>query len=646
MYTLNQILSLIENEANAHLQVKQFGQGDVWEINPKELDYLVLWAIEEGVVLNERTLTYNIRLLAMDRVLPGEENEQEVMSDTIQVLLDFVAYFRQLHTTDLSIQTSVSFEPFTERFDDKVSGHACVLSITQPYDYNKCQIPQTTNTIPPTVDGITLYDFCNQATLDRLTLVQIACLEAAFGLPCVDATVENSDASYTTTVASGATLVLPNITVTDSDGTTTSVPSVQDIVCTPSADATVENSDQSYSTTVASGGTLVLPNTPISANGDLVINQPSTISKDVVVRYATQGTVLTTIVGGDVVVPDVACETLTIGVYSDAGHTIPISTIPTDTTVYVRATPTNFTPDNYLFFSYDGTELIKIGEQAGADISWLTLLPLTSGYVYAVAIDSVSGDKTWAKVAFDVTGDADAAAFIAAAAITDPTQKAAIKTLVLQLKADLIWTKFHALYPFIGGSAFSHKFNLINPLDTDAAFRLVFSGGVTHNANGINGNGTNGTASTLYRPSTSATQNSASLSFYSRTNNTSNVTDMDTGNNANRFGSYVYGSNWYATINQSSAPSSVAGGSLGMFEASRVSSVQIRKRKNGVFTVAETAASNAPTSNILSLMSSGAGFYSNRNYAFFSVGTHLDDTESANFYAAVQAFQTSLGRNV
>jgi hypothetical protein len=147
LYTLNQILSLIENEANAHLQVKQFGQGDVWEINPKELDYLVLWAIEEGVVLNERTLTYNIRLLAMDRVLPGEENEQEVMSDTIQVLLDFVAYFRQLHTTDLSIQTSVSLEPFTERFDDKVSGHACVLSITQPYDYNKCQIPHTTNFI-------------------------------------------------------------------------------------------------------------------------------------------------------------------------------------------------------------------------------------------------------------------------------------------------------------------------------------------------------------------------------------------------------------------------------------------------------------------------------------------------------------------
>jgi len=141
MYTLNQIFQLIETEATAHQQIKQYGQGDVWEINPKELDYVVLWAIEEGASVSERTLTYSIRLLCMDRVLPGEENEEEVLSDTLLILLDFVAYFRQLHSTGINLQTSVSFEPFTERFDDKVTGHSCVLSLTQPYNYNKCQIP-------------------------------------------------------------------------------------------------------------------------------------------------------------------------------------------------------------------------------------------------------------------------------------------------------------------------------------------------------------------------------------------------------------------------------------------------------------------------------------------------------------------------
>jgi hypothetical protein len=53
--------------------------------------------------------------------------------------------------------------------------------------------------------------------------------------PSSPATVKNSDESYNTTVAAGGTLSLPDITVTDSDGSTFTAPSVQDITCTPSA---------------------------------------------------------------------------------------------------------------------------------------------------------------------------------------------------------------------------------------------------------------------------------------------------------------------------------------------------------------------------------------------------------------------------
>jgi hypothetical protein len=61
-----------------------------------------------------------------------------------------------------------------------------------------------------------------------------------------DATVENSDASYSGTVKAEGNLVLPNITFTDSDGSTSSVPSVQDITatpCTPSASVSVSLDD-------------------------------------------------------------------------------------------------------------------------------------------------------------------------------------------------------------------------------------------------------------------------------------------------------------------------------------------------------------------------------------------------------------------
>ena len=110
--------------------------------------------------------------------------------------------------------------------------------------------------------------------------------------------------------------------------------------------------------------------------------------------------------------------------------------------------------------------------------------------------------------------DPDAQAFITAAAIADPTQQAAINTLVVDLKGYSIWTKMQALYPMVGGTASTHKFNLKNPLDTDAAFRLVFSGGWTHSANGALPNGTNAYADTFITPSTSLSLNSTHISYW------------------------------------------------------------------------------------------------------------------------------------
>ena len=72
---------------------------------------------------------------------------------------------------------------------------------------------------------------------------------------------------------------------------------------------------------------------------------------------------------------------------------------------------------------------------------------------------------------FGVAYDPDAQAFITAAGITDNTQKSAINTLVLDMKGFGIWTKMKAIYPFVGGTATTHKFNLKNPLDTSTLYK-------------------------------------------------------------------------------------------------------------------------------------------------------------------------------
>ena len=134
----------------------------------------------------------------------------------------------------------------------------------------------------------------------------------------------------------------------------------------------------------------------------------------------------------------------------------------------------------------DGSVNNNIGWGKGADnaIGW--------GSVYSVS--SAGATDIIGTVPFD----ADAQAFITAAAITDSTQQAAINTLVVDLKGYGLWTKLGAIYPFVGGTASTHKFNLKNPLDTDAAFRLTFTGGWTHSTTGAKPNGVNAFADTYY----------------------------------------------------------------------------------------------------------------------------------------------------
>jgi hypothetical protein len=122
--------------------------------------------------------------------------------------------------------------------------------------------------------------------------------------------------------------------------------------------------------------------------------------------------------------------------------------------------------------------------------------------------------------------DADANAFLSAAGITDATITSAICTLVTTMKTDGTWAKCNAIYPFVGGTATTHKFNLKNPVDTNAAFRLTFSGGFTHSASGITPSGTNGWAETYFNPSVSMNANEGHLSYYSRTNNNGNYVEM------------------------------------------------------------------------------------------------------------------------
>jgi hypothetical protein len=251
--------------------------------------------------------------------------------------------------------------------------------------------------------------------------------------------------------------------------------------------------------------------------------------------------------------------------------------------------------------------------------------------------------------------DADATAFISAAGITNLTQANAINTLVTDLKTAGIWTKMKAIYPFVGGTASSHKFNLKDPRDLDAAYRLVFNGGWTHSSTGALPNGTTAYADTKLTPSSALSQNSTHVSYYSRTNNMLDGIDFGVSNAAftNQLYSYIKavdGKTYFRINRGGTAESNIAISDSRLFyminRNSPTQEVLFTNTTKNTFNYNSTGLSNY---SIFLGSTNHAGtpsIYGSKESAFASIGDGLTDTEAANFYNSVQKFQTTLGRQV
>jgi hypothetical protein len=251
------------------------------------------------------------------------------------------------------------------------------------------------------------------------------------------------------------------------------------------------------------------------------------------------------------------------------------------------------------------------------------------------------------------TFDPDAQAFITATAITDTTQKNAIDALVIGLKTDLLWTKMLAVYPFVGGTATTCKFNLKNPVDTNLGHRLTFVGGWTFSNNGIQGNGTNAYADTHLEPMTHWGLGNSSLSHYSRTNSVDAGTPYGT-----KTGGFI--ASIYLSLNTPSSAifhQSNTGTSVSTPTTTALNLIQSRINfSNIIVALNGTATSYANSEITLSNRpiyigarnnnNSAVDLYYSRQIAFAHIGTGLTQAECTLLYNRIQTFQTTLGRQV
>ena len=249
-----------------------------------------------------------------------------------------------------------------------------------------------------------------------------------------------------------------------------------------------------------------------------------------------------------------------------------------------------------------------------------------------------------------ITYDADALAYFTAnTTITSAADKNAINTFYLGLKSDGIYTKMKAMYLPIWGSAATSKWNLINPLDTNAAYRLTFTTGWTHASTGMTPNGA-AYANTYLTPSTALTLNSTHLSYYSRTS----------ANGSYDMGSQIVGAGLtlgirdtgYTFIRVNTTGAGTESNILnadgkGFYQANRnLSNIQSIIKNNTINNFSVNSVSRPTTNIYIGAINNPTIYYGNKECAFASIGDGLTDTDASNFYTRVNTLMTYFGINV
>jgi hypothetical protein len=294
---------------------------------------------------------------------------------------------------------------------------------------------------------------------------------------------------------------------------------------------------------------------------------------------------------------------------------------------------------------------IEFWKCTNTDEAFRSLVQIISGTSQATASAAniwLISNGFWSSWSFD----SEAQAFINAAGITNATEQYAVSNLVLGLKSDSLWTKMFAVYPFVGGSASSHKWNLKDPRDLNEAYRLTFHGDITHGSNGITPGGTlNGYADTKFVPSSVWGLSNSSISAYSRTDsNTGALYGTRNNNSSNSSITFQKTPSYYSFYHSAFANEPLGiNTSTGLIGSSRSFGTNIITSWRGNNNTTTGASQATLPSNSIYLCAQNSNpsvfpLYSDKEIAFAHIGIGLTTTEFTNLSTRVQTFQTILNR--
>lgn len=207
------------------------------------------------------------------------------------------------------------------------------------------------------------------------------------------------------------------------------------------------------------------------------------------------------------------------------------------------------------------------------------------------------------------------------------------------------------IHLFLGGTSTRAKTNLCNPLDTNAAFRLTFSGGWTYNGGGAQPNGTNGYAIVHWTSSANGASNRVAYGKYMRTADTTGVHGVWDLTNATRLYDQINTAAGVYTIGNTGGLNTAS--PYTRFHAIAVRAASTKTFSNNAIRLSPGVLSHTTTNlpfyiGARNNNNASVNQYTNGQLGFFFITgkVELSDTDVLNLNAAVDQLMLDLGRNV
>ena len=236
--------------------------------------------------------------------------------------------------------------------------------------------------------------------------------------------------------------------------------------------------------------------------------------------------------------------------------------------------------------------------------------------------------------------DPDCQAFLTATGISDPTISTAICVFVAALKTAGIWDKSYCLYPFVGGTADTHHYNLKDPQDTDAAFRIDLWNDITHDSGGVHPDSadTGSNARTTFSPSADLSADSMMYTGAIADNTTNDGYVMGQSGGVNMLSRNALSGGFFSAANLINDGTGVADGCISLGNNDTDSILY----KNGSHL--KTVSGGWTPVAALVFAVAGTGKADLGAHLFSAITEFLDATEVSDFHDAISTLNDTLGR--